>query len=160
MGTYKCNAEEIKVSSPVAIQQKHEDVTVSFSEYLNIKKAGKKISPSKVSFKKLRGKAFEYENSKFLYGIAFGKNNRKVFIGIWLDGGKSASVENYSFKVKEGKYRYKVRGLRSGEYHNIEIIPKKKTVVVKIRNKSFPELSVKKTFKYVKNAYYAIYTDM
>ncbi len=46
-----------------------------------------------VSFKSLRGKSFTYKNSKYSFGIGFGKTNNNVYIGVWNLSGIGSSVD-------------------------------------------------------------------
>lgn len=109
------------------------------------------------TFKSLKGKAFTYKNSNYSYGIAFGESNNKVYIGVWNKSGTSSSYEDYLFSIKEGTYYYRIKGARSGEYHDINIIPQKNSVFVNIYNKTYPVLGCRNTFTYEKDAYFLRY---
>lgn len=113
------------------------------------------------TFKKLRGKAFTYKNSKYSYGLAFGKSNSKVYLGIWNPSGTSSSYEDFFFPIKEGQQSYKTKGLRSGYYYNINLKPYSNYVKVTINcnNKKYNYYNISQKFKYTKNAGFADYVN-
>lgn len=111
------------------------------------------------TFKSLRGKAFTYKNSEFSYGVAFGKANNNVFIGVWNPSGTSASYEDFLFTVKEGQYEYSAKGMRSGKTYHISLYPKKNSIGVNIYNSGYSYFNVYKTFSYTANAGFQDYAD-
>lgn len=131
---------------------KQKNVTFDYGDTSEMPKATSK-------FKDLKGKAYTYKNSNYKYGIAFGSNNNKVYIGVWNKAGTSASYEDYLFTIKEGQYYYRIKGMRSGEYNDVTIIPLKNSVFVNLYNKSYPVLGCYNTFSYDKNAYFQVYTE-
>lgn len=112
-----------------------------------------------VTFRSLRGKGFTYRNSEFLYGVAFGKNNNNVYLGVWNSSGTSSSYEDFFFQIKEGQYAYTVRGARSGCYYHINLQPNKNYVRVNIycKNSSYNYFNVLANFNYEKNADFVRY---
>ncbi len=111
------------------------------------------------TFRSLRGKGFTYRNSEFLYGVAFGKNNNNVYIGVWNPSGTSSSYEDFFFQIKEGQYTYTVRGMRSGSYYNINLQPNKNYVRVNIygKNPANNYFNILANFNYEKNAGFVHY---
>lgn len=112
-----------------------------------------------VTFKSLRGKGFSYKNSEFSYGVGFGKNNNKVYIGVWNPSGTSSSYEDFLFQIKEGQYAYTVKGARSGYYYHINLQPYKNYVRVNIycNNSSYNYFNILANFSYEKNAGFVNY---
>lgn len=112
-----------------------------------------------VSFRSLLGKVYEYKNTKFKYGIAFGKNH-KAYLGVWNRSGTSSSYEDFFFEIKEGKSSYRLKGARSGYYYRVNLIPGKNYVKVKISCEvsSYNHFNINTTFNYTKNDYLLQYT--
>ena len=115
-----------------------------------------------VTFKSLRGKAFTYKNSNYSYGVGFGKQNNKVYVGVWNAAGTSSSYEDFLFEIKEGQYYYNVKGLRSGYYYGINLKPYKDTIKVNIfcNNSAYNYFNINQTFNYTKNASFLVYANL
>ncbi|MDO4557194.1 MAG: hypothetical protein Q4B70_18945, partial [Lachnospiraceae bacterium] len=128
--------------------------SVSFSE-------DTQESNSKVTYRGLRGKGITYKNSKFSYGVGFGKSNNKVYIGVWNPAGTSSSYEDFLFEIKEGQYTYNVKGLRSQVSYKIKLEPYKSVVKVNIKCSDSAQnyFDMNGTFKYKKNAYFLVYAN-
>lgn len=112
-----------------------------------------------VSFRNLLGKVYEYKNTKFKYGIAFGKNH-KAYLGVWNRSGTSSSYEDFFFEIKEGKSSYRLKGARSRYYYCVNLIPSKNSVKVKISCEvsSYNHFNINTTFNYTKDDYLLQYT--
>lgn len=130
--------------------------TISYSD-----KGSSGGTKDKVTFKSLRGKAFTYKNSKYSFGLGFGKNNNKAYLGVWNAAGTSSSYEDFLFEIKEGKYLYEQKGLRSGFSYRITLHPYKDSVEVNIfcTLHSYNHFNIHKAFKPTKNASFLAYAN-
>ncbi len=70
------------------------NITVRVNGFMEVCKVTVVNPPEQlVSFKSLRGKSFTYKNSKYSFGIGFGKTNNNVYIGVWNLSGIGSSVD-------------------------------------------------------------------
>lgn len=101
-------------------------------------------SASLVNLKSLRGKNYSYKNSKFSFGIGFAKSSDYVYIGVWNVSGTSSSYEDFLFKLKEGTYRYRPKGMRSHYIYDITIKPYKDYIKIslKCQNSSYSYFNI------------------
>lgn len=135
--------------------------TIRYTSQSGSQNTGSGSGVGTATFRSLRGKGFTYRNSEFLYGVAFGKNNNNVYLGVWNSSGTSSSYEDFFFQIKEGQYAYTVRGARSGYYYHINLQPNKNYVRVNIycKNSSYNYFNVLANFNYEKNAGFVDYAE-
>lgn len=121
-----------------------------------------KSAASTVNFKSLRGKNFSYKNSRFSFGIGFAKSTDCVYIGVWNSSGLSSSYEDFTFKIKEGTYSYKQKGMRSHYVYDITIKPYKDYIKISLRcqNSSYSHFNISsKSFKKTTNTTCSDYAE-
>lgn len=128
--------------------------TIRYTSQSGSQNTGSGSGVGTATFRSLRGKGFTYRNSEFLYGVAFGRNNNNVYVGVWNRAGTSSSYEDFFFQIKEKQYAYTVKGARSGYYYHINLQPYKNYVRVNIycKDSSYNYFNILANFNYEKNA--------
>lgn len=102
-------------------------------------------------FNAFKGKAYQFTNSKYRYGVFFDKKTNKVRFGVWNKKGTGRTLEEGDFTVSNGKNTYRVKGRRTGYYYKVTLVPGDKHVMFSLQceNKKYTRYNIQN----IKNQY-------